>query len=146
MKEIKGDITEVAYGYVCHQVNCQGAMGAGVALAIKNKWPITYTKYRQAYKEGKLVLGNTIWVPANPQITVIHMCGQNRYGKGIRHTNYLAFEETLKTIQKKASPGVPIYFPDHIGCALAGGDWGIIKRLIREQVPDAIITKYTQGR
>ena len=31
MKEIKGDITEVKSGVLIQQVNCMGAMGAGVA-------------------------------------------------------------------------------------------------------------------
>jgi len=39
MRVLKGDILTVKKGYVCHQVNIQGIMGAGLALQIKNKWP-----------------------------------------------------------------------------------------------------------
>ncbi len=31
---------------VCHQVNCKGVMGAGLALQIKNKFPMVYKNYK----------------------------------------------------------------------------------------------------
>lgn len=144
MKEINGDITEVAYGYVCHQVNCQGVMGGGVALAIRNKWPSAYTQYRQAYKEGRLALGNTIWTTVGPQITVIHICGQDRYGRDRRYTDYTALEQALTIIRMHATQNIPIYFPDHIGCGLAGGDWNIVKEIIEKHIPNATIIELTK--
>ena len=44
--EIKiGDITNSKANYICHQVNCQGAMNSGVAKAIREKWPRVYKAY-----------------------------------------------------------------------------------------------------
>ena len=34
--------------------NCAGAMGAGVALAVKNRWPEVYREYRKLWRAGLL--------------------------------------------------------------------------------------------
>ena len=31
---------------ICHQVNCKGVMGAGLAKQIRDKWPDVYDRYR----------------------------------------------------------------------------------------------------
>jgi len=42
---IKKDVTTVTKGVVAHGVNCQGAMGSGVAGAIRRKWPSVFIEY-----------------------------------------------------------------------------------------------------
>lgn len=39
MNIIKKDITTIDEGVILHQVNCQNAMGSGVAKALFSKWP-----------------------------------------------------------------------------------------------------------
>ena len=41
------NLLNIRSGVICHQVNCIGAMGAGLALQIRNKWPIVYEKYKE---------------------------------------------------------------------------------------------------
>lgn len=49
VKFIDGDIlskrSEDELTYICQQVNCRGVMGAGLALQIRNKWPVVYRRY-----------------------------------------------------------------------------------------------------
>lgn len=50
--EIKGDITNVACheaSVIIHQANTMGRMGAGVALALKSKWPAVAQVDRKTY-------------------------------------------------------------------------------------------------
>ena len=44
-----GNILDSGADYICHQVNCQGAMNSGVAKAIRTKWPEAYNEYRAWY-------------------------------------------------------------------------------------------------
>ena len=44
---IYDDITKSNADYICHQVNCQGVMGSGVAKAIRDKWPQVYEEYKR---------------------------------------------------------------------------------------------------
>ena len=146
---VKGDITKVVHGFVCHQVNCMGVMGAGVALAIRNKWPIVYTEYIQAFKEGKLKLGNIVFVHVDNRISVINLCGQYNYGyKGIR-TDYKALDVAIQhvgAIKNKMESllkiEIPVYFPENMGCGLAGGDWKVVSKIIEKYIPDATIVNY----
>ena len=46
MQIIEGDITLESSGLIIQGVNCQGAMGSGIALAIKNRWPEVYDAYK----------------------------------------------------------------------------------------------------
>lgn len=51
MTEINGDIltipTDGRPTVVCHQVNCKGVMGAGLAKQIREKHPEVYEAYKK---------------------------------------------------------------------------------------------------
>ena len=37
-----GDLLESNCNFICHQVNCQGVMGSGIAKQIRNLFPFVY--------------------------------------------------------------------------------------------------------
>lgn len=149
MNYINKDITTVDFGFICHQVNCQGVMGAGVALAIRKKWESVYHTYFQAYKNGELKLGNVIFVSVTPHICVANLCGQEFYGRKGTYTDYTALDKAIYQIsitRNKANQTTgtltPVYFPNNMGCGLAGGNWKIVSKIIEKHIPDAIIVNY----
>ncbi|KKL63404.1 hypothetical protein LCGC14_2175470, partial [marine sediment metagenome] len=103
LKVINGNILNIREGIICHQVNCKGVMGAGLALQIKNKWPEAYDAYMTAYREKYWRFGEilSVIVSEDPDICIIHMAGQNEYGHepGKVYTNYMA----LATCMTKAN-------------------------------------------
>jgi O-acetyl-ADP-ribose deacetylase (regulator of RNase III) len=150
MEFINGNITDITFGFVCHQVNCQGVMGAGVALAIRKKWPVVYNEYIIAHTKYQLWLGNTIFVNVTPTLCVANLCGQDRYGRTGVYTNYEALHraihyvsETRTAAVEKVSMQIPVYFPNGMGCRLAGGDWNVVIQIIGKYIPDAKIINYT---
>ncbi len=140
MKIIKGNILDVKSGTICHQVNCQGAMGSGLALQIRNKWPQTYHDYRRAYHREALFLGNVITSTVGPDLYVAHLCGQDRYGRksGRVYTDYVALAKCMRLV---AAVDSPVYIPYNMGCGLAGGDWGLVIGMIDAILPNAIVVK-----
>jgi O-acetyl-ADP-ribose deacetylase (regulator of RNase III) len=149
MQFINGNITDITSGIICHQVNCQGVMGAGVALAIRKKWLVAYSKYMQASSRGELVLGNVIFVKIQTNLCVAHICGQDRYGRTDVYTDYKALDKAIRYISevrmivnKDMKMAVPVYFPNKMGCGLAGGDWNIVIQIIGKYIPDAKIINY----
>lgn len=42
---------------IAHGVNCKGAMGAGIAKVIRNRWPGLYAPYRERCDDGRLTPG-----------------------------------------------------------------------------------------
>ena len=137
------DILNVKHGIICHQVNCKGKMGAGLALDIRKKWPIVYENYMNAFKEGKLFLGNVIISTiVYSRLYVGNICGQYYYGRKGKYTVYTAIRSGLKYINKISwNKGLTVYIPKNMGCGLAGGDWSIVYKIIEEEIPNAIIVR-----
>ena len=46
MNNIVGNLLNSDCDYICHQVNCMGKMGSGIAKQIRIKWPEVYIAYR----------------------------------------------------------------------------------------------------
>jgi len=144
MKVIEGNILDIKSGMICHQVNCQGVMGAGLALQIKKKWPEAYQGYITAHHQKLLILGDIITVPVaeGPDIFVTHMCAQFRYGRGGLYTDYVGLDTCLlKSARYASNCGMTMYLPYGVGCGLAGGDWHRVSKSIDIYAPEAIIVK-----
>ncbi|MDM5320060.1 hypothetical protein QUF57_08725 [Bacillus pumilus] len=47
IKKVDGNILETSEDIICHQVNCKGVMGAGLAKQIKSKYLNVYKEYKQ---------------------------------------------------------------------------------------------------
>ena len=142
---INKDILTVETGIICHQVNCMGVMGSGLAKGIRNKWPEVYEAYLRFAEAGKLVLSSIQLVSINDQLAVANLAGQYRYGRG-KHTDYAALRRCLRKLENLRhntlqDPNFPIYIPYGMGCGLGGGDWKIVEAMIYKEIPDAIICK-----
>jgi len=125
-------------------------MGAGLARAIREKFPIVYQDYRNAYNQGELELGHVIFskIQKDPLLYVASLCGQYNYGRSGQYTNYKALEICFsKVVGYRNSNFSPargeIFIPYKLGCGLAGGQWPIVLRLLERIIPDAIICKPT---
>ena len=152
---IKGNLLDAKLDYYCHQVNCQGRMGSGIAKAIKEKWPVVYDEYVQKYQEredeilrtsstfehspstGETLLGEIQLVRVDVDKTVVNMFAQEYYGyDGKRYTSYDGFWSCLGKIREFVPMGSKIGFPDHIGCGLGGANWEVIKTMIWEALSE----------
>lgn len=150
MEWIKGDLLESDCNYICHQVNCQGKMGSGIAKSIKEKWPIVYEQYVAAYKQreaeinemcsfeysldvSETLLGHLQQIKVSDKQTVVNMFSQQYYGyDGKRYTSYDAFWACLGGIRDSVPKGSKIGFPKGIGCGLGGANWQVIETMIYE--------------
>lgn len=144
------DILKVTEGIIVQQVNCQGVMGCGIALAIRRKWPEIYTAYRKRVRDAqtKLItqdlLGNAQLINIGKDLYVANIFAQYRYGRDKRYTDYEAFITCLVRLimlRSENCPNLNIYFPYKIGCNNAGGDWTTINGLISMIIPDAVIVR-----
>jgi len=142
IQTINGDITKTTKGIVCHQVNCMGKMGAGVALQIRKTWPIVYDEYIKEFKLNNLQLGKIFITQISEQLFIANLCAQHYYGKTAKHTNYDAVYNCLNLLNYQMiryNINLDVYFPYKMGCNLAGGNWNIIETIIRETITNNII-------
>ena len=145
-----GDIVLGNYPVICHQVNCKGVMGAGLARQIKNEYPEVYMCYLRRCRLRN-ILGNIQPVVCHDGRVCVNMFAQDGYGRDRVYTDYYAFKMCLDHLVSYVNAlqlvdfRKVVAFPYGIGCGLAGGDWKIIEKMIEEfskQVSiDVIIVK-----
>lgn len=112
-----GNLLNAPVDYICHQVNCQGRMGSGIAKQIKERWPVVYEEYIKRYvmyadcDDESLLLGNIQEVQISKTQSVINMFAQLNYGyDGRRYTSYDAFWACLGEIRSFTPKGSKIGF------------------------------------
>lgn len=141
MNHVIGDLLESDCDYICHQVNCQGAMKSGIAKSIREKWPVVYQEYMMKYFNSlpELLLGDIQFINVNtPEANeraqfIINMFAQEYYGyDGRRYTSYDAFWNCINLIKEAVPKGSKIGFPGFIGCVRGGANWNIIYEMINE--------------
>ena len=74
IKTVVGDILDATEEITCHQVNCRGVMGAGVAKTLCTRWPIikkTYIRYCRRFENQNELLGHVLPVEVEPNKTVL---------------------------------------------------------------------------
>lgn len=131
-------ITDVTYGIIVHQVNCQNKMGAGVARTIYEKHPRVkedYHKYCSDFKNPKALLGELCYTVLGENLCVISIFSQEFYGNskttGKCYTNQdLLIARIIYICEKHAK--MPVYIPEYIGCGLAGGNWDYVRSELRK--------------
>lgn len=143
MNIVKLDILTVSKGIIAHQVNCQGVMGAGLALKIKYKYKQAFDYYQNVCCEPflKTLLGKVQLVQIREDFYVANLFSQFFYGREQKvYTDYDALKTCFKDLAGKSNQlGLPVYLPYKIGCGLAGGDWNIVLDIINQTLPEAII-------
>lgn len=130
LKTLSADITDVTTGVVVHGVNCQGVMGSGVALAIRQKWPDVFEDYTIAVdvlkqmNNHRLLLGHCQSVKITEQLHVCNCFTQFYYGKdGQRYADLSAIEQSVSAAMHLAKHlDLPFYIVK-IGCGLGGLSW-----------------------
>lgn len=129
-----GDIVKNNYTIFCHQVNCCHKMGSGLAKQIRKAYPEVYKEYMNVENP---MLGYILPVFTHDGRICINMFAQDGYGKdGKQYTNYEAFNNCLRALfgfiaDHHIKKDVTIAFPYGIGCGLGGGNWFVIRNMIR---------------
>ena len=147
IKTIYGDITVTDCNVIAHGCNCFCVMGAGVALALKKKWPAIHLADKATVAGNASKLGTFSRCVVDDKV-VYNLYTQYFYGRGKRHFDYDAFHSALKAMHDNLKntaqdySKVRIAMP-RIGAGLAGGAWDIIKGIIEDEFPDEEITIYS---
>lgn len=139
MKIITGNLLDIDKGIVVHGVNCMGAMGSGVALQIKRKYPYVFERYEalvESYDDPGRLLGGIQVVPVTESLLVINAFTQLSYGTHQQQVDYNALRTCFKLISEVGGQdpeSAKIYYPK-IGAGLGGGDWKVISPIIEAEL------------
>lgn len=133
-----GDILKSGKNIIGHQVNNQGKMGAGLALQIRQKYPIVYNRYIKFCQEnnydwyklrGKIHV--VTMLSAGSSIRIANIFSQNGVSRKKRTTDYKSLEIGLKRLRSFAQDlKLSVALPYGIGSGLGGGDWNTVSEII----------------
>lgn len=153
IQHVKCNIFDSGADVVLHQVNCQGAMGSGVALQVRKRFPRVYYAYKKACdaKAGarRDLLGIAQIIMADSNMFIANLFAQENFGyDGACYTDYDALRKCLETV-KTNCVGKRIAIPYLMGCHRGGGDWSIVYHMIEEvfcdDSDDVIVCEYDGG-
>lgn len=122
-----GDLLSIPSGILVQGCNTLGAMGAGLAKTIAQRFPEVYEAYHSAHKNGGLTLGQVIFVrpTTSRPFWVANAITQDRIGRqaGVRYADLPAIVAAFQTIVVQANLlGLTIHYP-LIGAGLGGLPW-----------------------
>lgn len=157
IKIIEGNLFYSDARIIAHQVNCQGKMGAGVALQVKRKYPNVYNEYLKVcspdmLEKIQIVPVNSKWngydsgslaIPRDERF-ICNMFAQNNYGhnyNNIQYTDMEALKKCMKQLwfvvhAKNGNFRDKIAMPYKIGCCRGGADWNTVYEMIEEIFSD----------
>ena len=156
LNHVTGDVTEpqtlqtdeiVIIPHCCNNGTDKkgiGVMGAGVAWALRIKWPKVYEVYKRMenlYSDGLFgQLGENCYAKIDDHLVVVNMIAQNGVvsESNSKPIKYVALIECMKkivdfirTIQTQTTDHIVIHTPK-FGSEFAGGTWSFIEELIME--------------
>jgi len=138
-----GDIMRSGANIICHQVNCRGVMGSGLAKQVKLENPQVFCEYQAKCRTyGGQMLGTALILPVDSNMLtsaygqqyIANCFGQLSYGKGKIQTDYKALRSALEQVRTFACQHnmCSIAIPYKLGCGLAGGSWSIVWGIIND--------------
>jgi O-acetyl-ADP-ribose deacetylase (regulator of RNase III) len=128
-----GDITSIEEGILVHGCNAQGVMGAGIARAVKAKWPNAFVDYQKLINSHPLHdrVGRVAWSD-NEKVLVANSITQLNFGNDEKkqYVSYKAMHQCFEYVAQMAGRlNMHVHYP-MIGAGLGGGDWAIISDII----------------
>ncbi len=135
LKVIEGDLFKHALGkcIIAHGCNSLGAMGAGFALQMRERYPENYLEYRSLCLKNQLTLGKWLCVHEDGK-AIFNLITQEYYGNNpaMVYVDYEAVAKGLKAVEYYGRTyGLPIHMP-FIGAGKANGDRVKLKAIFEE--------------
>lgn len=129
----KGSLFNIDADIVVNTVNCVGAMGAGVALAFKKRYPDMFKTYRKECRQRKYKPGWPMVYDKEDKI-IINFPTKDHWQNP---AEYIYIETGLYWLHGylKNKPHVTIAIPP-LGCGHGGLSWSKVKPMIEERLSD----------
>ena len=137
----EGNVFDSDADIICHQVNCQGVMGSGVAKEVRERYPYVFREYKLECDRAKdcpaKLLGKVqiLAVDENDKTRWIVNCfGQEKYGyDGAQYTSVGALTEAFQKVTTFVrNSSMSIAMPYKIGCCRGGANWDTVKKIIED--------------
>ncbi len=138
-KEITGDLIALAkekqFDIIAHGCNCLKTMGAGIALTIGKEFPSAKLADSSDSRLNMERLGDMTVATTKEGFLVLNLYTQFNLGKDLQYPALALCFYKINSIYPNKSIGLPL-----IGCGIAGGEWKIVKSMIKSLLKDMHVT------
>lgn len=125
MNIINDDLTNSNDTWICHGVNTLGFFNAGVAKAIRQKWPNVYMEYYKYFRNYRLGEYQVVNIGSK---NVVNLFTQKTIGYSGKHASIEAITISLYDFIQDFNPeSISI---SKIGCSLGGLKWEDVKEVL----------------
>ncbi len=123
---IKGDLFSYrGLDAICHGCNCAGAMGKGIALEFRKRYPSMYNKYKQKCKDGSFNTGDVFFWKEDA-LTIFNLGTQKTWRtKATLEAINASVTKMLEIASRMKIPKIGI---PRIGAGLGGLSWSRVKK------------------
>ena len=129
--DLTGNIFSSSAKAIVITVNCEGVMGAGIALDAKNRWPEIYDLYSKKCELNGFHVGEIMW--ADSMSKKVALFPSKKLWRAPSKLSYL--EDGLDTlrndIDQKSITSIAL---PQLGCSNGGLTWSEVKPLIVEKL------------
>lgn len=124
-----GDLFTTTKTVIGHGVNCKGAMGSGIAVAVKNLFPENYQAYHNICVKQMLKPG-MVYPYREKGKVILNIATQNKTGRDA-HLDWVAIGmwKALGYCEDRNFDGLAI---PRIGAGIGGLDWPDVHSLLQE--------------
>jgi O-acetyl-ADP-ribose deacetylase (regulator of RNase III) len=122
---------------LAHGCNCQGSMGAGIAVGFRERYPAMFAEYRRRCKAKprEFNLGDAFLWKADNQPWVFNLGTQERYWRA--RASYEAIEQALKKMREEADhENISRIALPRIGAGHGGLSWRKVLAVIEKVFAD----------
>lgn len=126
------DASEPAFAQGC---NCAGAMGKGIAVEFRRRWPEMYEEYRLRCERGEFVPGGLFTWVADDRI--IMNLGTQRTWRTNATVQAVSSSVGAMVGYARANGITAVAMP-RIAAGLGGLDWRTVRTILDETVPDEL--------
>lgn len=115
---------------LAHGCNCQGVMGAGIAVQFKKRYPEMFKQYQEECRTKRFVIGSVLPYFASDGRLIFNLGTQKYPGpnadlKAIEHCLYVITSYPTRKNETLKSIALP-----RIGCGLGGLSWKDVQEVI----------------
>ncbi len=130
---VTGDLFANRYGVeaFAHGCNCQGSMGAGIAVSFKERYPAMYGEYRRRCKAQprQFNLGDAFLWEEQGSPAVFNLGTQEKYWR--TRASYEAIEMALENMKRQADEhNIRTIAVPRIGTGYGGLSWKKVRVII----------------
>ncbi len=139
--ERTGNLFDASQPALAHGCNCAGAMGRGIAVEFRKRWPDMFARYRELCQNGEFNPGDLFVWTADTR--VIFNLGTQRTWR-TKATPGAVRQALERMADHAAEHHIDAVAMPRIAAGLGGLDWHDVRAILDEVVPDDLtVTVYS---